>query len=43
MRISSIENIYWAPKETIHIKDLKLSYSKNETLLFVVRNVILGV
>ena len=35
--------IYWAPKETIHSIDLKSFYSKNETLIFVVRNVILGV
>ena len=34
--------LYWAPKETIH-SILKLFYSKNETLKFVVRNVILDV
>ena len=36
-------HIYWAPKETIHSIYLKLFYSKNETLTFVVRNVIVGV
>ena len=35
--------IYWAPKETIHSIYLKLFYSKNETLTFIGRNVILGV
>ena len=35
--------IYWAPKETIHSIYLTLFYSKNETLTFFVRNVILGV
>ena len=35
--------IYWAPKETIHSLYLKLFYSKNETLTFLLRNVILGI
>ena len=38
-----LAHIYWAPKETIHCRYLKLVYSKHETLTFVVRNVILDV
>ena len=35
--------IYWAPKETIHRRYLKLLYSNYEKLTFVARNVILDV
>ena len=41
-QLSVYRYIYWAPKETIHSIYLQLFYSKNETLTFVVRNVILG-